>query len=129
MFVDMKIAEIVCEGRQGKLAKSHKRALHRTHVFGDGHKANGNMNFYRVAMASAMADGTNKSLPIDERTWYSTNNVAVPYSEIEHHMLRQAYKAVKTDVKQPVKHHGSKESKMVNSVSPVAKVKRNQYGV
>ena len=49
-----------------------------------------------------MADGGDKPIDIDERTWFSTNNVSVPYSELEHKMMHQAFKLVKSNVHNPV---------------------------
>lgn len=125
----MKIKEVVAEGKKGKLNKIAKRAMHRTHSFSDGYKANGTMNFYRVGMAAAMADGSNKPVDIDERTWYSTDNVAVPYSDLEHKMLNQAFKAIKTKVKSPVTDHKSRETSDTNKKSPVRAPTKNKYGV
>lgn len=125
----MKIKEVVFEGKKGKLNKIAKRAMHRTHSYSDGYKSSGTMNFYRVGMAAAMSDGTNKPVDIDERTWYSTNNVAVPYSELEQKMLQQAFKAVKTNVDTPVSDHKSRESADTNKNSPLRAATKNKYGV
>lgn len=124
----MLIKEIITERKKGKLHGSVKLAMHKTHTYTDGHNTNGVMNFYRVGMAAAMADGSNKPIDIDERTWYSTDNVTVPYSDIENKMMTQAFRAIKTKVKTPVSVHASKESKTVNVKSPVAPKKKNQYG-
>lgn len=125
----MKIKEVVVEGKKGKLNKVAKKAMHKTHSYSDGYKANGTMNFYRVGMAAAMADGSNKPVDIDERTWYSTDNVAVPYSDLEHKMLHQAFKAIKTNVKSPVTDHKSRETNGTNKTSPVRPATKNKYGV
>lgn len=125
----MKIKEVVIEGKKGKLNKVAKRAMHKTHSYSDGYKANGTMNFYRVGMAAAMADGSNKPVDIDERTWYSTDNVAVPYSDVEHKMMHQAFKAVNTNVNNPVNDHKSREAKDTNKSSPIKSSYRNKYGV
>jgi len=125
----MKISEIIIEGKKGRLGKNTKRAMHKTHTYSDGYKSNGTMNFYRVGMAAAMADGSNKPVDIDERTWYSTDNVVVPYSDLEHKMMHQAFKAVNTNVKTPVPDHKSKESTSTNKNSPVRAQTRNKYGV
>jgi hypothetical protein len=125
----MKIKDIVHEGRRGRLDKTKSQAMHRTHVYGDGYHTNGTMNFYRVGMAAAMADGSGKPLEIDDRTWYSTNNVSNPYTELEHRMMHQAFKHVKSDVEEVVKDHRSRESKDTHKNSPVPARKKNKYGV
>lgn len=125
----MKIREILHERRRGKLPKSHKNALHRTHTYSDGYHTDGSMNFYRVGMAAAMADGSDKPVEIDERTWYSTNNVAVPYSELEHKMMHQAFKSINSDVKTPVKDGRSCEADDTHKTSPIRAKTRNKFGV
>lgn len=125
----MKVQEIVSEGRKGKLNKIQKRAMHRTHSYSDGYKSNGTMNFYRVGLAAAMADGSNKPLDIDERTWYSTNNVAVPFTEVEHDMMHQAFKSVYTNLEEPVTDHKSRELPDVNKTSISIPRTKNRYGV
>lgn len=125
----MKINEIILEGHKGKLPKSQSRAMHRTHAYGDGYKTNGTYNFYRVGMAAAMADGSRDRLPIDDRTWYHSKNVAVPYTELEHDMMHQAFNVINSDVDHVVNDHRSLESDAVNKRSPTAAPKRNKYGV
>jgi hypothetical protein len=45
-------------------------------------------------MATAMADGTNKPLDLDAKSWYGKRKTAHPYTQEEQNMLKQAYKAV-----------------------------------
>lgn len=125
----MRANEFVAEGTKGKLRKSAGKAMHKTHAFNDGHDAGNNYNFNRVGIAVAMADGSNKKLDIDDRTWYHNNNVAVPYTELEHKMLNQAFKNVSTESEQIVRDHRSLEPDTVNKQSPVATKKKNKYGV
>ncbi len=125
----MKIRDIVIEGKKGHLPKQVKRAMHKTHTYSDGYKTDGTMNFYRVGMAAAMADGSGKPVDIDERTWFSTRNVAVPYSDLEHEMMHQAFKAVNTNLENPVSDHRSLEDNTVQRTSPVRAKSTNKYGV
>jgi hypothetical protein len=125
----MRAHEFVIEGKKGQLDKNTKRAMHKTHAYGDGYRTDGAMNFYRVGMAAAMADGGDHPVDIDERTWFSTNNVAVPYSDLEHKMMHQAFKSVKSNVKNPVSDHRSQEAEGTNRTSPVRSKSRNKYGV
>jgi len=125
----MKINEIVTEGKKGKLHKHAKNAMHKTHAYSDGYHTDGTMNFYRVGMAAAMADGGDKPVDLDERTWYSTNNVTVPYTDLEHKMMHQAFKTVKTNVKTPVRDRKSREADDVHKTSPVRVKSKNKFGV
>lgn len=125
----MKINEIIAEGKKGKLHKNAKNAMHKTHAYSDGYHTDGTMNFYRVGMAAAMADGSKKPVDIDERTWYSTSNVTVPYSDLEHEMMHQAFKAVKSNVKNPVKDRKSREADDTHKTSPVRVRSKNKFGV
>lgn len=125
----MKIYEIVVEGKRGKLDQSKKGPMHKTHIYSDGYHADGTMNFYRVGMAAAMADGSDNPVNMDERTWYSTKNVTVPYSEVEHKMMHQAFKAVNSDIETPVPDHRSQEPNEVNRTSPVRARTKNRFGV
>jgi len=124
----MRANEFIIE-RKGHLRGSHQRAMHRSHAYKDGHHAGNNYNFYRVGMAAAMADGSNKKLDIDDRTWYHNNNLAVPYTEHEHKMMHQAFGSVDSDVEEIVHDHSSKESKHTNNTSPVPTKRTNKYGV
>jgi len=125
----MKIHEIIIEGKKGKLSGHAKNAMHKTHAYSDGYHTDGTMNFYRVGMAAAMADGSKNPVDIDERTWYSTSNVTVPYSDLEHEMMHQAFKAVKSNVKTPVKDRKSREADDTHKTSPVRAKSKNKFGV
>ena len=125
----MKVSEVVSEGKKGKLDKKIKKAMHKTHAYSDGYHADGTMNFYRVGMAAAMADGSNRPVDIDERTWFSTNNVAVPYTDVEHKMMHQAFKSVKSNVHNPVSDGRSREADDTNKSSPIRAKSKNKYGV
>jgi len=127
--IRMKISEVIIEGKRGKLPKNAKNAMHKTHAYGDGYHADGTMNFYRVGMAAAMADGSDRPVDLDERTWYSTKNVTVPYTEVEHKMMHQAFKTVNTDLETPVKDHRSREADDTHKSSPVRARTKNKYGV
>jgi hypothetical protein len=61
----------------------------------------------RIMMAVASADGTTP-LEIDAETWSGRYNTAHPYTDIESKMLKQAYKAVGSDMEDL--NHGDDES-------------------
>ena len=125
----MKIDEIVLEGKKGRLHKHTKNAMHKTHAYSDGYHTDGAMNFYRVGMAAAMSDGSGKPVDVDERTWYSTSNVTVPYTDLEHDMMHSAFKTVKTNVKTPVRDRKSREADDTHKTSPVRARSKNRFGV
>ena len=125
----MKITEIIQEGTKGELHTDHKHAFHKTMTYNDGHGAGYDYNFNRVGMAVAMSDGSNKKLDVDDRTWFHHDNVAVPYTNEEEKMFKQAFKSIKTKVNPVVTDHKSREPNHVNNQSPVAAKKKNRYGV
>ena len=82
-------------------------------------------------MAVASSDGvTPLSAKIDAESWAGRNDIAAPYTKEEQAMLKQAFQAVGS-------HHEdmndgdtrSMELKSTYTDSPVAKPKRNKYGV
>lgn len=84
----------------------------------------------RIMMATAMADGRNENpVDMDAASFVEKYNVAVPYSDAEELMMYQAMATIPTDAKELVKRGRSKESADTNAVSPVAKPKKNKYGV
>ena len=62
----------------------------------------------RIMMATACSDGVTP-LKIDAETWSGRYNTAHPYTDIESKMLKQAYKAVGSDMEDL--NHGDDESK------------------
>jgi hypothetical protein len=44
-------------------------------------------------MAVAMADGSKDTLDMDAKSWIGKKRGAYPYTQIEHEMLKQAFKA------------------------------------
>jgi hypothetical protein len=80
-------------------------------------------------MAVASTDGT--FVPdIDGESWAGRNNVAAPYTPEEQEMLKKAYQAIGSHYEDL--NHGdlkSQELTSTNNASPVAKIKKNKYGV
>ena len=70
-----------------------------------------------------MADGSStKALKMDDESFAGKNNVAYPYSDVEHNMMQQAFNTVSpTQSKQMIKGRDSSELGSVNKTSPVAK--------
>lgn len=128
----MKIKDIIInEDKVGRISKRYQQATVGLDKFRDQQFADRVYELNRVMMAVASSDGVNPLSPeVDAESWAGRNNIAVPYTELEQEMLVQAFGAVgshyqdlnKGDLK-------SKELTVVNKDSPVAKPKRNKYGV
>ena len=81
-------------------------------------------------MMMAMADGKSKKpVDMDAASWYEKYNIAFPYSDLEAMMVNQAIATIPTDHKGLIARGKSEENKGTNKTSPVAKPKRNKYGV
>jgi len=50
-------------------------------------------------MAVSMADGSGDVLDMDEKSWIGKKRGAYPYTEIEHEMLKQAFRAAGAEYK------------------------------
>jgi hypothetical protein len=71
-------------------------------------------------MAAAMADGSDQIIDIDAKSWIGKSRGAYPYTEEEHKMLLQAFKAagaVYTDLNNG--DMDSEELESTNKQSPV----------
>ena len=126
----MKIKDIVTEENQvGKLAKRQQQPTRGLNKFTDGDRWNGDYTLYRLGLAVASTDG--KTVPdTDKESWVGKWKVTAPYSQADQDMLKQAYKAVGADYEDV--NNGDMRSQELNSTnksSPVAKPKKNKYGV
>lgn len=124
----MRVKEIISE-TTGKLPERHQSASVGLHIYDDGHTWASDYSHYRLGLALASTDG--KMVPhTDKESWIGKRKSAHPYTSQEAEMLKRAYEAIGvryTDV-----NNGdleSQEVKSTNSVSPVAKKKKNKYGV
>lgn len=127
----MKIKDIITEDKIGDTPKRYKRAAMGVNKFRDQQFADRVYELNRVMMAVAGCDGVNAyEIPIDSESWAGRNNIAAPLTQQEQDMLKQAYAAIGshwTD-ENPGPFH-AQEVDIVNKVSPVARRKRNRYGV
>lgn len=125
----MKLREILSEVRAGKLGHRYQQPTRGVNVYSDGEKSSGDYTEYRLGLALACSDGKTP-IDIDPKTWYGKKKLAFPYTDLEQDMLKQGYKAVGANYKDL--NHGdlrSQELESTNKTSPVAKPKRNQYGI
>ena len=125
----MKIRDIIQEATVGKIPKRVQTATRGLHKFTDGYHWNSDYTQYRLGLALASTDG--KTDPnVDKESWVGKWKTAHPYTKEEHEMFEKAYKAVGADYEDV--NNGdmrSQELKSTNKSSPVAKPKKNKYGV
>jgi len=117
----VKINEIILEHRRGKKLDYAKNADTGEWQFrDDGVDRDYNLN--RIMMAAAMHDGQGThAVDMDEASWVEKNNVARPYTEAEHNMMRGAFKTVKSEYKHSSSDHKSRELDDINKVSPTGR--------
>lgn len=117
----MRAKDFVTEGgKKGKIGHHHNKAQPGAYKFRD----NGTDRAYhlnRIMSAAAMADGkSNKPLDMDDESFVGKSNMAYPYSELEHNMMRQAFKTVRANhTEELIKSHKSLEPDDTHKVSPV----------
>ena len=115
----MRATEFITE-RDGTIGNRKQVATVGLNVFYDAERANSDYVLNRVMMAVACADGSNKPIDVDAKSWVGKQRSAHPYTEIEQRMLKQAFKAAGatyTDL-----NHGdlkSQELPAVNTTSPM----------
>jgi len=124
----MKIKDIIQES-VGELKDRQRRATRGLNRFTDGKKWNSDYTLYRLGLALAATDG--KTVPeVDEESWLGKWKLTAPYSQADQDMLKMAYKAVHANHEDM--NHGdlrSQEGPTIQKTSPVAKPKKNRYGV
>ena len=125
----MRAKEFITEKNQAKITKRQSQSSRGINVYGDAERANSDYVAFRLGQAMACTDGTNTP-DIDAKSWYGKKKTVHPYTDVEQQMFIKAAKVVGADYKDL--NHGdmhSLELDTTNSVSPVAKPKKNKYGV
>jgi len=126
----MKITEIVTETKDGKISKRQQNPTAGLNVYGDGEHVSGDYTSYRLGMAVAGANGKDPIEHMDAKSWIGKKKSTHPYTQQEQDMLKQAYKVVGAEYTDL--NHGDLKSKELDDThksSPVAKPKKNKYGV
>lgn len=115
----MRAKDFIIEKRQGELPSDQKSTLNRSNKF-----ATSNDRFYdlnRVMMATAGSDGVN--IPeMDAESWIGRSNFTMPYTKVEHDMVKKACKQIGTNIT-PVVKDPSCEPSDTSIISPVPKLK------
>lgn len=125
----MKVYEIITEVRQPKPTKRQAQSARGLSRYGDAERANSDYVAFKLGQAMACTDGTSKP-DIDPKSWHGKKKTIHPYTEVENEMFKQAAKVVGANYEDLTGNDiRSLELDTVNKVSPVAKPKRNKYGV
>lgn len=125
----MRASEFINEGKQTRMTKRQNQSTRGTNTYSDAERWNSDYVAYRLGMAVAGTDGQIEP-DLDASSWIGKSKSTHPYTEKEQEMLKKAYKAVGAKYKDL--NHGdmrSLELDTTNKVSPVAKPKKNKYGV
>lgn len=129
----MKVHDIISESsKAGKIKDIDRQATKGLHTYKDGkkqHEFASDYAHYRLGMALAGSDG-HSPLDIDYKSWVGKKKTAHPYTKEEDAMLKQCYPLIGANYEDV--NNGdmrSQELKDTNKSSPVAKPKRNKYGV
>ena len=114
----MKINEIIVEGYDGKKPEGTTRADTGEWQFRDAGGIDRIYNLNRVMMASAMADGESEdAVNMPQSSWVEKYNVARPYTEQEHKMMKSAFRTVSSDSHHTEKDHKSREPEDTHKTS------------
>lgn len=106
--------------RQAKISKRQDVATVGLNLFRDPDGYDRIYELNRMMIALACSDGSDKPIDVDSESWVGKDNVALPYTKIEQEMMKQAAKAIGTNLKDL--NHGdlnSKELDSVNKSSPI----------
>jgi hypothetical protein len=117
------------ETTEKKISKRQQQGTVGLNTFGDSERMNSDYTQYRLGMAVACADGTTP-IEMNGKTWIGKRKSTHPYTQAEQDMLKQAYKTVGATYKDLNKGDmKSMELDTTYTVSPIAKPKKNKYGV
>ena len=125
----MRAKDFITEKKQSKMTKRQNQSTRGVNTYSDAERWNSDYVAYRLGMAVAGTDGQIEPA-IDSKSWIGKSKSTHPYTQEEQEMLKKAYKAVGASYKD--ENHGdmrSLELDTTNKTSPVAKPKKNKYGV
>lgn len=116
----MRYKEFIVEKTVGKIKKRQQQSTRGLNIYRDGERANSDYTEYRLGLALACSNGKDP-IDVDAKSWYGKRKVALPYTDEEQEMLKQAYEVVGASWEDL--NHGdldSEELKSTNTVSPIS---------
>ena len=114
----------------GKMKKSQENQSGRAMTMRDKGGYDRIYHMHRVMMAMAMADGrTGKPVKMDSSSYYEKFNTAHPFSDADYLKIQSALGTIPSEFHDLVKDKRSLEVPGTNVTSPIAKPKKNKYGV
>jgi len=119
----------VAETKRAHITKRQSQSSRGISTYGDTERANSDYVAFKLGQAMACTDGSNTP-EIDGKSWFGKRKTIHPYTDVEQQMFIKAAKVVGADVEDV--NHGdmrSLELDTTHKVSPVAKIKKNKYGV
>lgn len=126
----MRAKEFVSEAQSKKITKRQLQSTAGLNVFNDkGTQWSSDYSGYRLMMAAASTDGVMEP-DMDRESYIGKKKTAYPYTQADQDKLKKAYKVAGLSYSDPT--HGdmrSLELDDTNTASPVAKPKKNKYGV
>jgi hypothetical protein len=117
----MRAKEFIREAKtRGQITKRQDYASVGMDLFRDPDGYDRTYELNRMMMAAACADGSGKPIDIDSESWVGKDNLAQPYTKLEQDMMKQAAKAIGTNLKDLNKGDlRSQELPSTNKSSPV----------
>ena len=128
----MRAKEFINEGREGSMQDDVADALPATYAISALQNQDPYLQYrFGVALAQAKGSSHEDTQDFSPRTTWGENAIVSTPDEESEKMLDQALKAMglSTGAKKLISTKDSTESTDVNKSSPVAKPKRNKYGV
>lgn len=125
----MRVTDIISESTQEKITKRQAQSSTGLNTYGDSEHVSGDYTAYRLGMAVAGANGKDP-IEMKAKSWIGKKKSTHPYTKEEQDMLKQAYDAVGAEWDDV--NNGDLKSHELDTIykdSPVAKPKRNKYGV
>lgn len=125
----MKINEIISEARvvrTKKISKRHKAAMQNVVTFPDLNMSTGSA-YLQYRFGIALAGAPDETTPTDN--YIGGDPMLTTYSEEEMEIIKKAAKDMGVDYDQNWSGKKSQELKSTGTESPVAKPKKNKYGV
>ena len=125
----MRARDFITEKKAAKITKRQSQSSRGINTYGDVEKANSDYVAFKLGQAMAGTDGTTPP-DIDAKSWHGKKKTVHPYTEVEQQMFIKAAKVVGADYKDINRGDmRSLELDTTNKVSPVAKPKKNKYGI